>query len=90
MYTPNLVSILFDDQPLSIFKFDDVMPTLRIVSRFFRFQVIISRHMQRNEYSLKMNVFFVLRQRRLRTSRHGFQICRTKSGRQIFEICHGS
>ena len=31
MYTPNLVSILFYDQPLSIFKFDDVMPTSRIV-----------------------------------------------------------
>ena len=30
MYTPNLVSILFYDQPLSIFKFDDVMPTSRI------------------------------------------------------------
>ena len=30
MYTPNLVSILFCDQPLSIFKFDDVMPTSRI------------------------------------------------------------
>ena len=25
------MSILFDDQPLSIFKFDDVMPTSRIV-----------------------------------------------------------
>ena len=32
MYIPNLVSILFYDQPLSIFKFDDVMPTSRICS----------------------------------------------------------
>ena len=32
MYTSNLVSILFYDQPLSIFKFDDVMPTSRIHS----------------------------------------------------------
>ena len=32
MYTPNLVSILFYDRPLSIFKFDDVMPTSRIIS----------------------------------------------------------
>ena len=31
MYTPNLVSILFYDQPLSIFKFDDIMPTSRIL-----------------------------------------------------------
>ena len=30
MYTPNLVSILFYDQLLSIFKFDDVMPTSRM------------------------------------------------------------
>ena len=30
MYTPNLVSILLYHQPLSIFKFDDVMPTSRI------------------------------------------------------------
>ena len=30
MYTSNLVSILFYDQPLSIFKFDDIMPTSRI------------------------------------------------------------
>ena len=30
MYTPNLVSILFYDQPLSILKFDDVMPTSRM------------------------------------------------------------
>ena len=30
MYTPNLVSILFYDPRLSIFKFDDVMPTSRI------------------------------------------------------------
>ena len=32
MYTPNLVSILFYDQPLRIFKFDDIMPTSRIIS----------------------------------------------------------
>ena len=35
MYTPNLVSILFCGQPLSIFKFDDVMPTSRMAFRFF-------------------------------------------------------
>ena len=35
MYTPSLVSILFYDQPLSIFKFDDVMPTSRTGHRPF-------------------------------------------------------
>ena len=30
MYNPNLASILFYDQPLSISNFDDVMPTSRI------------------------------------------------------------
>ena len=40
MYTPNLVSILFYDQPLSIFKFDDVMPTSRIAGN----GVLLSKH----------------------------------------------
>ena len=30
MCNPNLVSILFHDQPFSSFEFDDVMPTSRM------------------------------------------------------------
>ena len=36
--------------------------------------------------------FFILKQRRQKISLHGFQICRVKSCRQIFDVhvCHGS
>ena len=43
MYTLNLVSILFYDQPLSILKFDDVMPT-SIITCVLTMSVHVNHH----------------------------------------------
>ena len=54
--------------------------------KYSRSKITNSRHMRQNYFSFKMNVFFILRQKRLKISVHDFQSCRIQLCRQILDV----